>query len=129
MEETLNKALNMGWRLRPAGPVNSVALVPPDLPGCTGMVATDIQIIQLYVPVQEIEDWIKKHTIISPDEKKRDDLKVKVINQFALKWPGILKECDGDREWAKEVIIENAYADYGVDKDDLHDWLQEKWDV
>ena len=123
MEKAINKAIDMGWRLRSVGPVGALGMIPPNLPDDLGLTTKTMRVVQLYVPVKDIEEWIEKHTIISPDEKKRDELKAKVINWLNLEWLGYLTECENDKEWAKEIIVDDAHSDFGVDKGDIKEWL------
>jgi len=123
MEDLINKALDMGWRLRSVGPDNCFGMIPPNLSEDVGFTIQTPTNVYLSAPIKDIEEWVKKHTIISPDEKKRDELKAKVVNWLSLEWPGYLKECDDDEDWAKAIIIDDAHSDFGVDKDDIKEWL------
>jgi hypothetical protein len=116
---SVNKALDMGWRIRLIE--DTLVLVPPDGKKLDG----PLQVYSISVPTKALEGWIIKHTVISPDEDKRNDLKAKIINFLNLEWANYVIECDGDEEWAQEIIISDAYSDYGADKDDIKEWLDE----
>lgn len=116
MEKAINKAIDMGWRIEKG------VLTPPDELSRDVLKHTRFMRQSIAVP-SFLNRWIEKHTIIAPDEKKRDELKAKVVNWLSQEWPGYLTECDGDEEWAKQIIVDDAHSDFGVDKDDVKEWL------
>lgn len=120
MEDTLNKALDMGWRFLGSPVEFDFSLRPPDSE--SRKTKMHYKKISLLVPL-ELPLWLEKHTIISPDEKKRDELAARVINWFNLKWPSYYIECDGDEAWAIQVILEDAVNDFSLSPDDAEEWF------
>ena len=122
MLERVNEAIDKGWRLREAGPPGCWALVPPEMPD-RGFTVQGVNTFQLMVPIVEIETWLKARVVISPDEKKRHELKAKVVNWMSAEWNSYVKECEGDKEYAAEIIVQDASSDFDALIDDVKEWF------
>lgn len=124
MINQVNEALDKGWRLREAGPPGVWCLVPADvIEKDVGFTVKDTNTFQLIVPIADIETWLKARVIITPDEKKRNDLKCKVVNWMSAEWNSYLTECDDDEVYAKEIIIADASSDFNISEDDAKEWF------
>ena len=122
--ERVNEAIDKGWRLREAGPVGFWCLVPPEaIEADLGLSVKEANNFNLIVPSKDLEAWLEARVVITPDEKKRNELKAKVVNWMSAQWNSILAECYDDKDYAREVIVADASSDFNVPLDDVKEWF------
>lgn len=134
MIDKVNEAIDKGWRLREAGPPGVWCLVPADvIQDDVGFTVKESNTFQLIVPIVDIEAWLKARVVHTPEEKLRASKMAEVKAFFHKEWDGYLEECDSVREYAMDIIRDDALSDYKMhetdDKDLVAKWLQEVLDA
>jgi hypothetical protein len=112
--ELVNKAIDMGWRVDSRE--GALWLSSPDEEDKT------VAYRHVHIPSNLIT-WVESRSIGDPDISKRKELEAKVKTWFNLEWPTYLTECDGDDDYAREIIVADAQQDLDITEDQAKDWF------
>jgi hypothetical protein len=106
LDDLVNRAIDLGWR------VVDACLQPPE-GGEPGAI--------VILVAEGMSDYVRAREPL-PELPKVDPLQLDVVTYYTSSWAEQVQECDGDEDWAKQNLILNAVADFGITEDQAEEW-------
>jgi len=122
MLENLNKVLSMGWRFADVDLPGHLTLVPPEEESGP-LLTTGFNNFQLIIPTEKLEAWLLARDVVIPDDGHRRKLQSRVKAWVNARWHDTLRECDGDEEYTREILIQDVLVVFNVDATTAREWV------